>query len=392
MRYSMFLKNQILPTNLLLKNKFLHRLLFVVFAMCFSHATLEAQTTKYNKPEDFTLTGTIVDSETQKPIPHAEIFISGTTRGCISDMQGNFSLKVPYIPCTLVADHVAYETFTTPISSRIDTLKISLKPAIILIEGVKVSGKNNRKKNLRFFYSYFVSNDKRNIEITNDSVLYFKRTNDDFIAYTHEPLIIINKKLGYKIKLRLKQFRLQKAEYPNGPKVPINSNEGFFYVQLSGHYLYEPIEPESLEELLKYKRNRSSFYFGSARHFLSSVYSGTCSQNGFTLETFPKTNDIVGIKHVKSYDFHPNGKEFVIDCDSIQITYEYGRHRYPSSYSKRKNSANLMKEISIIYHSNTIFTIFNNGVSPDRDCIVVGPLAGFDRLAYHLPMDYNPSD
>jgi len=173
----------------------------MVLAMCFLHCTLLAQAT-ISKSEEFILSGTVINSETRKPIPHAEIFISGTTRGCISDMQGNFILEVPYIPCTLVADHISYESFITPIVNKNEVLEITLKTNVFSIEEVKISGKNKRKKNLRYFYSYFIRKNKNKFEVLNDSVLYFKSDKKEFVAYSNEPLIIINKILGYKTKLR----------------------------------------------------------------------------------------------------------------------------------------------------------------------------------------------
>lgn len=55
------------------------------------------------------ITGKIIDSKPQTPIPHVEVFISGTTSGCITDSLGNFNQKAPFFPCTMVADHVSYE-------------------------------------------------------------------------------------------------------------------------------------------------------------------------------------------------------------------------------------------------------------------------------------------
>ena len=65
-------------------------------------------------------------------------------------------------------------------------------------------------------------NTDKEIEILNDHVLYFKSDKKEFIAHTNEPLIVVNRILGYKMKLIMKKFRVIRTEYPNGPKLKLN--------------------------------------------------------------------------------------------------------------------------------------------------------------------------
>jgi hypothetical protein len=76
------------------------------------------------------------------------------------------------------------------------------------------------------------------IKILNDSALYFKRNDKEFIAYTKEPLIIRNEFLGYIIKVRIKFFRINKKERPYGIELPLKSWKGMEYARISGYYFF----------------------------------------------------------------------------------------------------------------------------------------------------------
>jgi hypothetical protein len=183
-----------LNSPLIKKLAFLFLLLNVIYSISFAQATFQ------EKIQSKSISGIVTNSETGKPIPHVEVFISGTTSGCITDSLGIFNLKIPFVPCTLVADHVAYKSFIKTVENDISKLKISLTPSNYTVDEVTITGKNKRKRNLRFFYSHFISENKSEIKILNDSVLVFKRDKMEFIASSNEPLIIINQLLGYKIK------------------------------------------------------------------------------------------------------------------------------------------------------------------------------------------------
>lgn len=366
--------------------KHLPQLLFTVIVLYCSCSQLLAQ----NTTKDIVLKGTVISAETQKPIPHAEIFISGTTVGCISNTDGEFSLKVPFIPCTLVADHVSYESFVLPFTGKQKELNIELQTKLVSIEQVKVTGKNNRKKNLRYFYSHFIRKNRNRFKVLNDSVLYFKSDKEEFVAYSTEPLIILNKILGYKTKMTIERFRITRNETPFGPPLNLNSNYGTFNLELLAYYFYEDLKPGSLKEKLTYTQNRRLRYFGSERHFLKSVYHGTTFAQSFTLEVFPNNRNLKGFKKVENFETGQMGKNYIIDCDSICVTYKYGQNRYPYNYSLVDKSKMPLYETSTIYRSNKIFTLRENGTSSNISFTIRGPMTSTDNVVNILPMDYDP--
>lgn len=362
----------------------------IIFSVFFTSFQSFAQNPKSSTQEELTLLGQVFDSETKQPIPFAEVFISTTTRGCITDQNGVFNLKVPFIPCTLVADHVSYDAYIAPLDGSLNKLEIQLSPRVIAVDEVKITGKNNRKRNLRFFYSHFIKEQRGKIKILNDSVLYFKSDKKEFVAYTNEPLIIVNKLLGYKTKLTIKKFSVTKAEYPNGPKLHLRSSQGNHFFQIEGVYYYEELKINSLQEMLTYEKNRRMRYFGSERHFLKSVYHGNAISQGFQMEIFPANRNLNGLRKIKNPHAAFAGKNFYMDCDSIRVTYKFGKGRYPYKYSMQNKTAITNKETSMIYRLSSFFTLRENGSSPDLSLTINGPMTSTNNLANSVPLDYDP--
>ena len=340
--------------------------------------------------KDNLTTGIITDASTGKPIPHVEVFISETTIGTTTNEKGNFTLNVPFFPCTLVADHVSYDSYTKNMDGSEHELKINLKPSLIEVQEIKVAGRSNRKRNLRFFYSRFIRENRKKFEIVNDSVLLFKKNEKEFIAYTKEPLIIINKILGYKIKLKQMNFRIHKTESPGGVEIPLKDRRGMEYGKLSGYFYYEPIKTNSLKQMMKFISNRRKFYFGSDRHFLKSVYHYNVEDQGFSMQTYPKGKNLAGFKEFKNQDKKGDGKTFYMDADSIKVTYTFGKDRYPYTYKTGNNSMTFYSETSKLYRTGNIFSIGEDGTCPDACFVIVGPMAPGTYFANSLPRDYNP--
>ena len=321
------------------------------------------------------------------------MFISGSTSGCITDSLGNFNLKVPFFPCTLVADHVAYESFVSPFEKPKENFKIALSPTLFSISEISVSRKNKRKRNLRFFYSHFIKENQNKIKILNDSVLIFHRTEMDFTASTKEPLIILNKYLGYKIKAIIKKFHVYSVNEPNGSKIPLSSAKGGEIMQLSGYYYYETIKNNSPEKMDLYEKNRRLDYFGSYRHFLKSIYDEAPGKQGYEIEFFPNDPELSTIK-IFEKGINSTESEQLKNClftgDSIKITYFFDDDKFPIDIKNLPDRHYYHTKKSIIYPSKESFQIRPNGTSPNLNFIIQGALSP-KSFTNSLPEDYEPS-
>jgi hypothetical protein len=92
----------------------------------------------------FTISGKIIDSETSKPVPFANVGIAGKTIGTVSNEEGAFVFKVPaiYQNDSLKVSFIGYQTFTKPIAAlKGQPINISLKPATVALDEVLVQAR-----------------------------------------------------------------------------------------------------------------------------------------------------------------------------------------------------------------------------------------------------------
>jgi TonB-dependent SusC/RagA subfamily outer membrane receptor len=91
------------------------------------------------KKGGFKITGILVDAENNQPIPGANVIISGTNTGTVSDMDGKFALEVKNGD-QLVFSYIGYEGITHSVESRqrnIGTLQMERKkenlPEVVVV-------------------------------------------------------------------------------------------------------------------------------------------------------------------------------------------------------------------------------------------------------------------
>ena len=126
-----------------------------------------------------TVTGVVLDSLTQEPLPSATVYVNGTTLGTTTDSNGRFELKEISFPATVVFSFVGYQPKAMELDRNPGMLTIALSPNIELPE-IVVSGKANRvdKVNLDYFKTMFLGDDKwgKRATIKNENVLMFDRS------------------------------------------------------------------------------------------------------------------------------------------------------------------------------------------------------------------------
>ncbi|MBT8303713.1 MAG: TonB-dependent receptor [Bacteroidia bacterium] len=99
----------------------------LTFVMLFACTLIFAQTT---------VTGSVVDDSGQ-PIPGANIIVTGTSTGTITDFDGNFTLTASQpLPFTLTASSVGFETATAEVTSNNQVISLVLTEGSILDEVV----------------------------------------------------------------------------------------------------------------------------------------------------------------------------------------------------------------------------------------------------------------
>jgi TonB-linked SusC/RagA family outer membrane protein len=86
-----------------------------------------------------TITGTVTDSSSGKPLPGVNVLVKGSTSGTATNADGEYELPVESLQDTLVFSFVGYETPRVPINGRTE-INVQLHPQTITGEEIVVVG------------------------------------------------------------------------------------------------------------------------------------------------------------------------------------------------------------------------------------------------------------
>lgn len=115
---------------------FMRKFLSLIVMLVMGMTMLMAQTK--------TVTGTVVSAEDGEPIIGASVIIPGTTTGTVTDIDGNFSLKVPENSTTLSVSYIGMNTETVTIGKG--KLNITLATSDEILDEVMVVAYGTAKK------------------------------------------------------------------------------------------------------------------------------------------------------------------------------------------------------------------------------------------------------
>lgn len=111
-----------------------YRILFVLilFSLLFSASGLMAQ-------QEIIISGKIRDSKSLEPLPYASIEIQGTTKGTVSDAQGNYTVNLDEVPVFLRFSHIGYQPRIIRISEKDhQVLDVDLRMQAELLKEVQI--------------------------------------------------------------------------------------------------------------------------------------------------------------------------------------------------------------------------------------------------------------
>jgi len=218
--------------------------------------------------------GKVVDAATGKPIANASIYLAGSSRGTTSNNLGEFSLKTTEAKKLLVVSCVGYQADTLS-DYHNKLLHIKLKPRTNELREVVISAEDgmSRERKLRIFFREFIGSNRKDCIITNtdDINLRYKESTGTLVGEATRPLIILNKKLGYKITYFLSAF--------SHSLVPAWDPAETSY---KGNYVFEEdtlgLAPAEIKKILQ---ARDKAYYGSRMHFIRSVCANDLKENKF---------------------------------------------------------------------------------------------------------------
>lgn len=118
---------------MLMKTRILFLLVFVAF--CCSSAMAQIQQIK----------GTVVSDNDSEPMIGVAILENGTTNGCITDLNGNYSIQVQNSNATLTVSFVGYKTQTIKVNGR-NQINIRMQEDLKVLDEVVVVGYGVQRK------------------------------------------------------------------------------------------------------------------------------------------------------------------------------------------------------------------------------------------------------
>lgn len=218
-----------------------------------------------------TLTGVVVDKQSNEPLPYTNVFFANTTLGDAADKEGRFILeKIPAGTYQLVVSRIGYDLHVQQVDIAPGlTKKVHVRLKVRSIEGEEISVTANVsrqwQRELARFSKCFLGETRnaRHAYIVNPEVLSFKTAlgTGDLLAEAQRPLIVENRSLGYRIEIILKQFRC-----------------GFS----GAHYLlyprYSELEAKSKRVQKKWQKARRHTFNDSMRGFWYALAKGDYRQ------------------------------------------------------------------------------------------------------------------
>jgi len=256
--------------------------------------------------------GTVTDAITHKPIIAASVYLNGTYVGTITDSLGHFSLTTDKTNIPLIISSVGY------VSQEINNyagkdLAVALKQKVDELKQVNVAlDEMSRAKEMKIFLTEFLGGINKDCVLVNqdDVWLHYQKKNEELTAGSFNPLIILNKKLGYKLTYFLADFR----------NVPLKTT-------FEGNYIFaEDTAGRSPSDMKKIIKARDEAYFGSRMHFIRSLWADDLANNNFKMFK----HDKVPTKMVITPEYHltTDNQLFYKDVIQVQNTRIYHNQKF----------------------------------------------------------------
>lgn len=349
-------------------------ILFMVQALC---SPLNAQVN---------ITGKVINDVSGEPLVGASVYINNSTIGSTTGADGSYTL-FNVMPGTydIIVTFVSFEAIIHRVSVGAKPLKFTFRmnEKVTQMRNILVMSDELRRNRIEKFRQLFlgITLAAERSRILNEDDILFEggEKKGEIIAFSEQPLIIVNRELGYRVYFELKEFYL-------------DEREGLSY--FIGYTRFEDLESSNAG---KWARKRMQYYLGSTMHFYHSLADGNAEENDFRIflvkdmsgtnvkAKIPVQGDsIVAIDTVNQLKY--------IDVKGIMIV-NYLKDPYHKSHLKTK---------TLIQHAaargiESSVSIIENPCFLDKSGLLENPMSvrysgfwGYEKLANMLPVDFNP--
>jgi CarboxypepD_reg-like domain/Carboxypeptidase regulatory-like domain len=341
--------------------------------------------------EKVTVIGKVTDRKTSSPLPNVHVYFNNTTLGSVTDSLGRYRItNVPLDLKELIASSVGYTSLRATLNlqaQKIATVDFKLATDNKLMASIVVQAKpdinsENWNYRLKLFRKVFIGENANanHTEILNPYVLSFNGdTRDTFTATADGPLEIVNKALGYKLVVNLKEFDSSPTSY----KILMDTK-------------FDTLSPKGLKEKERWQQNRITTYKGSTRHLFKSLMEGRSEEEGFKIYNSSIIFDVAFNKVVLNQSEVPalTSDIYVDTTKSNFKVFRTGTYQinYVNKFipKEKRSFPEYPFPVSWITVSDSSLTLGSNG-QPLKP-------TGFSRMGYMdsyrvadmLPFDYDP--
>jgi tetratricopeptide (TPR) repeat protein len=254
-------------------------------ALCLMMLTLPANSRAQSKITTVHIAGKVVAAKTGSPLAGAKAYLGNTTFGTVTDANGSYILKnIPLGTYEIVVSGSGYEPQTRQITLKAVTeysLDFALQP--LNMAGLRPEDISDKPEDwgehYQQFLDYFIGPDE-------PMASHCRILNPEQLNLTYDPLsktliansgranlLLENRWLGYKVEIRLQQFRYR--GFGNGSQLFVTR--------------FSELAPQNELEKKEWTQHRLLAYYGSVRHFLRSLTTATMEREGFVVKNADKT-------------------------------------------------------------------------------------------------------
>jgi hypothetical protein len=326
------------------------------------------------------INGIVIAKNTQEPLSGVAIYLSGTSIGVISSLNGTYSINYPDgINAPLIFRTMGYETlqFPDPLNTDLSTIRMIEKPDELDVVYITEDTWSRSKKE-RYFRQFFLGRvpAAEEMEIINieDVKLRFDKTTNTLSAHSNSPILVRNSMLGYDIQVDIAEFEIIFDPIPLN-NITISGDSEFekpthfpksSYMGITTYF----IEMEGKRPSMKRRsRNRERLYDVSDLKLYRSLMENKLEENNYML--------------------YRNRKKLEINN---QVRSRKIGEYYKVSFREREylilDKENNQTDVQISEAKTIVIDKYGNCITGRN--IVFGGFLGSLHLSGMLPLDYYP--
>jgi len=230
-----------------------------------------------------TITGTIVDADTNQPLETVSVYFDNTTVGTTTNEKGEFSITyTDAIQSSLVISYLGYEKMIINDYRDKDHVDIVLKPSSFALDEVNLDYDDGltRKQKLSLFRTHFLGTTSfgKSCEIKNEDAITLRYNKKGRIlsASSDSPVIVINKALGYEIQYDLNDFEVR-FRYLDEKSLEYTLELAYYL----GTVFFKDMNQNNPKRRIVKKREKA--YKGSIQHFMRALFNKDLKSEGYTV-------------------------------------------------------------------------------------------------------------